>query len=131
MRLAKQTQQPEQDDLPAYTPAFQEEPDDTPVYEAVYEYDPDGPPPSAPSPMVEARRVWAEFLPDSSVQTAHKLASITAGYDMLDIQVREGSGPWEEYSSDMMSDAEHDDLRLLRQSGPVSLEILERSLGAN
>lgn len=97
LRLAKQTQDADEDhdedDVPVYTPAFQQdlapETDDRPVYEAVYEYDPDGPPPAQPSPMIEARRIWADFLPHSGVQTAQKLSSITGGYDMLDIQVRE------------------------------------------
>ena len=42
-----------------------------------------------------------------------KVREACINIETLDIQVREGSGPWEEYSSDMMSDAEHDDLLAL------------------
>ncbi|MDO8439478.1 MAG: J domain-containing protein [Telluria sp.] len=94
MRLAKQTQdEPDEDDTPVYTPAFQEdfaaETDDTPVYEAVYEYDPDAPPPEAPSPMAQARRIWGEFLVGSSHNPAARLALFTQSEALLNIQVRE------------------------------------------
>lgn len=98
MRLAKQTQDlpagdedkaEDEDDRPAYTPAFREEPDDTPVYEAAWEYDPDTPPPAAPSPMMEARRIWGEFLVGSSHNPAGRLALFTDSEALLNIQVRE------------------------------------------
>jgi hypothetical protein len=58
-------------EMPAYTPAW--------------EYRPA----SAASPVQEARRIWAAFLPHAHVDTRRRLTELSAGGDMLDLQVRE------------------------------------------
>lgn len=59
---------------PAYTPAWEYQPEDAPA------------PPSA---SIEARRIWADFLPNAHVQTRQRLEKLSASGDLLDLQVRE------------------------------------------
>jgi hypothetical protein len=76
---------------PVYTAAYERVDDgghDTPVYTAAYEFDPDNPPQQL-SPMAEARRVWAEFLPSAHVQTRMLLDRLLASGELLNLQVRD------------------------------------------
>jgi hypothetical protein len=55
-----------------------------PAYTPAWEYAP-----ALPSPVQEARQVWAAFLPQAHTQTRHRLSELMAGADLLDLQVRE------------------------------------------
>jgi hypothetical protein len=57
------------------------------VYTAAYEFDPDSV--EALSPMEEARRVWAAFLPGGHVETRILLGSLYGGGELLNLQVRD------------------------------------------
>jgi hypothetical protein len=57
-------------------------------YQACYEIDP-ATLPDALSPMAEARRIWAGFLPTGHVHTKQKLDKLSASDDMLNFDVRE------------------------------------------
>jgi hypothetical protein len=78
-------------EAPVYTAAYE---NDAPVaaepvvYQAVYEFDPDHVPEPV-SPMVEARRAWAEFLPSAYAETRKQLAKAMAGDALLNLQVRD------------------------------------------
>ena len=81
---------------PVYTAAYQDAEPVEPVaaarapevYQAVYEFDPDHLPEPV-SPMVEARRVWAEFLPNADAETRRQLEKVTASEALLNLQVRD------------------------------------------
>jgi hypothetical protein len=74
-----------------YTAAYESEvtgPQDEVVYQAFYEFDPASAP--APiSPMAQARRIWAEFLPGAHFEPRQRLRSVAASEDLLNLQVRE------------------------------------------
>lgn len=79
------------DPEPVYTAYYEWDPDtdpDVPVYRAVFDFVPDAPPATG-SPVVEARRIWAEFLPRAHVDTRGQLAALAARDDFLDLGVRE------------------------------------------
>lgn len=61
-------------EAPAYTPAWEYQPEQACA---------------APSPSIEARRIWAEFLPFAHVQTRQRLEKLSASGELLDLQVRE------------------------------------------
>ncbi|MFL6657309.1 MAG: hypothetical protein ACJ8GW_04500 [Massilia sp.] len=97
------------DDVPVYTPAWEQP--SAPVeqevfYQAVYEYAPSSAPlspplsrplslpvpvpvPAPPSPMAQARRIWADFVAQSGGDTARVLATTRAGSELFNIEVRE------------------------------------------
>ncbi len=83
-------------DTPVYTAAYEDVEPAQPVvaapapevYQALYEFDPDQVPEPV-SPMVEARRVWAEFLPNADAETRRQLAKVTASEALLNLQVRD------------------------------------------
>ena len=80
---------------PVYTAAYESEvevADPPQVFQAVYEFDPDRDPDQIPapiSPMVEARRVWAAFLPNADANTREQLANVIASDELLNLQVRD------------------------------------------
>ncbi|HEY0061515.1 MAG TPA: J domain-containing protein [Telluria sp.] len=110
LRLARQAQayevdlddelEPPEDNPPreapqtVYVAAYEWDPDsdpEHPVYQAVYDYV--APPPAgqlAPNvtPVVEARRIWAEFLPRAHRDTRRELGELEARGDFLDLEVR-------------------------------------------
>ncbi len=86
-------------DTPVYTAAYEEDRiavEEAPVYQAVYEapfetvYQADPvPAPEPVSPMVEARRIWAQFLPNAHYDPGKQLARVTASEELLNLQVRD------------------------------------------
>jgi len=103
LRLARQAQAYEVDLVeqtpePVYVAAYEWDPDsdpdqplaqadERPVYRAVWDFVPESGQPSA-SPVVEARRIWAEFLPRAHRDTGRELAELEARGDFLDLEVR-------------------------------------------
>ena len=76
---------------PVYTAAYEIEAlaEDAPqVFQALYEFDPDKVPKPV-SPMVEARRVWAAFLPNADTDMRRQLANVIASDELLNLQVRD------------------------------------------
>lgn len=101
----EQRREPAQQNIPqpaaeptVYVAAYEWDPgpivdpfDDRPVYQAVYDYvpPPEPEPETAPhSAVVEARRIWAEFLPRAHRNTAHQLAELEKRGDFLNMEVR-------------------------------------------
>lgn len=79
------------EEAPVYTAVYESDAVaalEAPVYQAVYEFDPQ-PAPEPVSPMVEARRVWAKFLPGAHYEPAQRLATVAASEELLNLQVRE------------------------------------------
>ncbi|SHG35306.1 J domain-containing protein [Massilia sp. CF038] len=76
---------------PVYTACYEWDPDtdpDVPVYRAVFDFVPETSS-SGASAVVEARRIWAEFLPRAHINTGAQLAALAARGDFLDLEVRE------------------------------------------
>ena len=63
---------------PAHEPGAH---DAVPEYVAVWEFEP-------VSPMLEARRIWADFLTSAHRDTAQQLRQLEARNDLLDLEVR-------------------------------------------
>ncbi|MEJ7807059.1 MAG: J domain-containing protein [Telluria sp.] len=79
------------EEAPVYTAAFQSDvpiADEPQAYQAAYEFDPDQAPEPV-SPMVEARRTWAEFLQASHSNPERGLQRAAASDELLNLQVRE------------------------------------------
>lgn len=74
---------------PVYTAYYEWDPDTGPevaVYRAVFDFVPDT---SVATPVVEARRIWADFLPQAHRNTRQQLAELATRSDFLDLEVRE------------------------------------------
>ncbi len=69
---------------PSYAPAHAVSPVPVPAASA-----PPAPESAGPSPLDEARRIWAEFMRGAAVQPRSRLAKFMAREDMLNLQVRE------------------------------------------
>lgn len=89
------------EEVQSYRPFYEEAPqeevaappapaawDQPQIYVACYEVDPDTVPGPA-SPMQEARRLWAAFLPKGHIHTVEALTKLSASDDMLNFEVRE------------------------------------------
>lgn len=75
----------------AYQPCYELEADawnQPHAYQPCYEVDPAALA-DLPSPMAEARRVWAGFLPGGHIHTGDKLAALGASDALLNFEVRE------------------------------------------
>lgn len=124
----------------AYTPAFQQAPPlepGAPVYTAAYEFDPARVEDTL-SPMAEARRIWADFLP-TSVRTRERLDALAANGDLLNLQVREcfelcavqycaGEGCADEFRVELAHyfDWEHDPAFIMREMPDEAAQALAR-----
>ncbi len=69
-------------------PRLGEPESEAPIYTAAYEFDP-VPTPAPPSPMAQARVIWAEFLTQNEPDMQGQLARLVAGDSMLNLEVRE------------------------------------------
>ena len=87
LRMAKHALAQDQGERAAPEPACTPEPQET-VYTAAYEFEPIHVS-EISSPIAEARRLWALFLPTAHVQTRQKLNALAASGDLLNLQVRE------------------------------------------
>ncbi len=61
---------------------------EAPIYTAAYEFDP-VPTPAPPSPMAQARMIWAQFLTQNDPDMQGQLARLVAGDSLLNLEVRE------------------------------------------
>jgi hypothetical protein len=87
----EEEQEPETETEPVYTAFYEWDPDtgpEVPVYRAVFDFVPDHDQ-SAASAVVEARRIWADFLPRAHINTRQQLAELAQRSDFLDLEVRE------------------------------------------
>jgi hypothetical protein len=70
---------------PSYAPAWRA----SPVPVSVSAAPQPAPEPAGPSPLDEARRIWAEYMRGAAVQPHNRLVKFMARDDMLNLQVRE------------------------------------------
>lgn len=87
----QQAQEAPAEEEPVYTACYEWDPDtgpDVPVYRAVFDFVP-GQDQGPGAAVVEARRIWADFLPRAHINTRQQLAELAQRSDFLDLEVRE------------------------------------------
>jgi len=87
----EEEEQAHADEPTVYTACYEWDPDtgpEQPVYRAVFDFVPEQDRAGA-SPVVEARRIWADFLPRAHIDTRRQLAELASRSDFLDLEVRE------------------------------------------
>jgi hypothetical protein len=81
----------EAEEAQVYTAFYEWNPDtgpEQPVYRAVFDFVP-GQNQSAATAVVEARRIWADFLPRAHINTRQQLQELASRSDFLDLEIRE------------------------------------------
>ncbi len=92
LRMADEEGPVEDEQVSVYTAAYrnydpENVPYEAPIYTAAYEFDP-SPAAQEALAIVEARRIWAQFLVAGDGDTVARLAALSAGDELLNLEVR-------------------------------------------